>query len=137
MLLRRPSAAAVHQRRLVSHPYGNRLWLVAVALCGAACSLALDVDEYEFAGAGGNVGGSMNGAGGAGGNAPGGAGWGGLEGGGAGAGSGGSAGSPVNPDAPVAVFDNYSFDRGSTYVIDEGVGVLNNDGGLELGVVAN
>lgn len=131
----RPSAGGVRQRRLGSPPYGNGLWLAALALGGAACSLLLDVDDYEFpamdvngggtGGGGGNAGTAQDGG-------PSGGGNGGTVG-----GLGGNAGAPVDPDAPVAVFDTYSFDRGAAYVVADNVGVLANDRGSPRTAVAS
>jgi hypothetical protein len=136
MPLRRRSADGVGQRRLGAHPDVEGWWLVAVALCGAACSLALDVDDYEFSDPTGSAGGS-GASGGEGGVPPEGGAGGGLSGGGKGGGSsgiGGDAPTPIN--APVAVFDTYSFDRGAAYVVADGVGVLANDAGSPLTAVA-
>lgn len=94
----------------------------------------LDVDDYEFAdatvvggtgGRGGDEGipddGGPSGKGGSAGDVD---------------GLGGNAGTPVNPDAPLAVFDTYSFDRGAAYVVADNVGVLANDRGSPRTAVA-
>src|SRR5690349_5714898 len=136
MPLPRRSAGGVGQRRLGAHPDVDGLWLLAVALCGAACSLALDVDDYEFSEPSGNAGGT-GASGGEGGVPPEGGAGGGLAGGGQGGGfngGGGDAPTPVN--APVAAFDTYSFERGAAYVVADNVGVLANDGGPALAAVA-
>jgi hypothetical protein len=105
-----------------------------VALSGAACSLVLDVDDYEFSGTGLNGGGT-----GGGGGDPGVLQDGGPSGGGNGgnAGGGGNSGTPVDPDAPLAVFDSYIFDRGAAYVVADNVGVLANDSGSPRTAVAD
>jgi hypothetical protein len=134
MPLPRPSAGGARQRRLGSPRYGNGLWLTAVVLGGAACSLLVDVDDYEFpdmgvnggtGGGGGDEGVSQDGGPSNGGN------------GGTVGGRGGNAGTPVNPDAPVAVFDTYSFERGAAYVVADNVGVLANDSGSPRTAVTN